>query len=385
MNAPWKTVAICALAASWTGLSQIPEPNEASGSIAAKKNAPAPLVDKASLLIGMEVRNPQGEKLGTIQDLGFVPESGQIVYAAVASGGVLGVGQKIIPVPLSAFSKNPGNDFLLLAVEKKKFEAAPALESNSPATTFIGPWGASTHKIDHSAALNSAAAERTEEPKPGASVGMRSVDPNKSLVPRMRRASNLIGMEVRNEKSEKLGEIKDIVIELESGRAAYAILSVGGFLGIGEKLIAVPTMVLTQTDRGELLLHADREKLLGAPSFDTNHWPDLSNPAWGAKVYRYHGAGAYWEQMGLEPSTPETSQSPRLEPSALANRLRAELRADSRFSSVTNLAITLDKQKQKLIVRGQVPSMALKEALTRKLDELIGRGEYGNEIAVGGK
>jgi hypothetical protein len=98
------------------------------------------------------------------------------------------------------------------------------------------------------------------------------------------KASSLIGMNVRNLQNEKLGDIKDVVLDLPSGKIGYVVLSVGGFLGIGDKYIAVPPNALTiSDDRASLLLNADKAKVENAPGFAKNDWPGLNHPDWIAQ------------------------------------------------------------------------------------------------------
>lgn len=109
-----------------------------------------------------------------------------------------------------------------------------------------------------------------------------NVESHKSVT-KFNRASSLIGMNVKNQQGEGLGEIKDLVLDLQSGKISYAVLSVGGFLGIRDKLIAIPPSVFTMdTTDNKLVLNADKAKLQQAPGFARNNWPDVENPAWGA-------------------------------------------------------------------------------------------------------
>jgi sporulation protein YlmC with PRC-barrel domain len=97
------------------------------------------------------------------------------------------------------------------------------------------------------------------------------------------RSSTIVGMEVRNTKGEKLGTINDLVIDLHSNRIRYAALSVGGFLGLGDKLFAIPMDVM-QFKYGEeeryFLLDADKQRLENAPGFDKDNWPTQGDPRW---------------------------------------------------------------------------------------------------------
>jgi sporulation protein YlmC with PRC-barrel domain len=101
-----------------------------------------------------------------------------------------------------------------------------------------------------------------------------------SPVKAINRAHNLIGMEIRNRNDEKLGEIKDLVIDLQSGKVAYATIASGGFIGVGEKLIAVPLSALTPSERSDkyLILDATKGELMDAPGIAQTNWPDYRNP-----------------------------------------------------------------------------------------------------------
>jgi sporulation protein YlmC with PRC-barrel domain len=82
-------------------------------------------------------------------------------------------------------------------------------------------------------------------------------------------------MRVRNREGEDLGVIDEIVLDMRSGRIAYAVLAFGGFLGIGNKLFAVPWDALT-ADGGALLADASRRELEESPGFDPDHWPETA-------------------------------------------------------------------------------------------------------------
>src|SRR5688500_7907917 len=104
-------------------------------------------------------------------------------------------------------------------------------------------------------------------------------DTNREKIRRTDKASGLLGMEVRNSENQKLGEVKDLVMDMSSGRVSYAVLAVGGFLGVGEKLIALPPGALKVGDSKEyLLLEADKAKIQAAPGFAATAWPAPGDP-----------------------------------------------------------------------------------------------------------
>jgi hypothetical protein len=106
-------------------------------------------------------------------------------------------------------------------------------------------------------------------------------------LPDHRQAGNIIGMNVRNQQGENLGRITDLAVDLESGRIGYAVLGVGGFLGLGEKLVAVPPHAL-QYDPGAnaLILNTTREQIEQTRGFARNNWPALDgSAAWGGDAF----------------------------------------------------------------------------------------------------
>lgn len=116
-------------------------------------------------------------------------------------------------------------------------------------------------------------------------------------------ATKLTGDKVRNPAGEDLGHIEEIMIDVPTGRVAYAVLSFGGFLGMGNKLFAVPWEALT-LDQGEkeFLLNVDRQQLENGPGFDKDNWPDMNDRAWGSEVFAYYGYEPYWERSApLQP------------------------------------------------------------------------------------
>ena len=107
-------------------------------------------------------------------------------------------------------------------------------------------------------------------------------------------ATSLIGDDVKNTKGENLGDIKDIMIDLDSGRIEYAVLSFGGFLGMGDKLFAVPFEALRVDTADEcMILNVDKEKLKSAPGFDKDEWPNFADSSFRDTIHSYYGTKSY--------------------------------------------------------------------------------------------
>ncbi len=101
--------------------------------------------------------------------------------------------------------------------------------------------------------------------------------------------SSLTGNEVRNADGEDLGKIEDFMIDTATGEVNYAVLSFGGFLGIGDKLFAVPLQAMRlDTDNEAFVLDESKERLKNAPGFDKNHWPNSADEKWYNDVRSYY-------------------------------------------------------------------------------------------------
>lgn len=115
--------------------------------------------------------------------------------------------------------------------------------------------------------------------------------------PRVLSAAQLVGTKVVNTEGEPLGMIKDLMIDLDDAQIAYAVLSFGGFLGLGDKLFAIPLEALTFSSQDHtVILDVDKDVLKNAPGFDKDRWPDSAQyeAGWLLDIYEYYGYSPYW-------------------------------------------------------------------------------------------
>ena len=145
----------------------------------------------------------------------------------------------------------------------------------------------STASVGRGARLETARAEAREAPNDY----WTSAGPG----PKVMAADTLTGDEVLNDVDEKLGEIKDIMIDVATGRVAYAVMSVGGVLGVGDKLLAIPWSALKlDPARKCFRLNSTRERVENAPGFDKDHWPTMADQQWAEDLHAEYGARPYW-------------------------------------------------------------------------------------------
>jgi len=107
--------------------------------------------------------------------------------------------------------------------------------------------------------------------------------------PELMSAETLAGNEVYNREGEALGDIKDIMLDMRTGKVSYAVLSFGSFLGMGEKLFAVPWESLTlDTEEKRFVLDVQKDRLKKAPGFDRDNWPNMADPTWVSSIHAYY-------------------------------------------------------------------------------------------------
>ncbi len=108
-------------------------------------------------------------------------------------------------------------------------------------------------------------------------------------------SSTLTGDTVVNPAGDKLGKLEDIMLDIHTGSIAYAVIGFGGFLGMGEKLFAVPWAALSvDTENRQLVIDIERDVLKDAPGFDPDNWPTFADREWAATVHRHYAADPYW-------------------------------------------------------------------------------------------
>lgn len=247
----------------------------------------AGIVTRASKLIGMNIENPQGESLGEINDLVMNTSTGEVKYAAVTYGGFLGVGNKMFAVPFEAFNIKQKPDStahtLVLNVNQKQLEGATGFDED-----HWPDFADATYLAD----LNKRYDVKHKRMNKGEKrqAGTSKLDPKTSG--KNVRVSQLNGMNIQNAEGKSVGEINDIVINASHGKVQYAAVTYGGFLGVGNKMFAVPFKAFEIKQNPEepeeqiLVLNVTQQQLEGAQGFDEDHWPDFADPDFSKELHK---------------------------------------------------------------------------------------------------
>jgi sporulation protein YlmC with PRC-barrel domain len=120
----------------------------------------------------------------------------------------------------------------------------------------------------------------------------------KTMHPKVLRTKDIFSDRVRNAAGDNLGKIEELAIDVNTGRVAYAVLSFGGILKMGNKLFAIPWEALNlDTQNKEFVLNVDKTRLENATGFDKDNWPDMADPRFGTTIYKHYGYKPYWEDV----------------------------------------------------------------------------------------
>ena len=116
--------------------------------------------------------------------------------------------------------------------------------------------------------------------------------------PEVMDAATLKGDNVVNAAGDDLGKIEAIMLDVTSGRIAYAVLSFGGIFGIGTKLFAIPwsALILDPAEK-RFVLDVSKERLESAPGFDKDHWPSMADQKWATEIHEYYSVTPYWDDQ----------------------------------------------------------------------------------------
>jgi sporulation protein YlmC with PRC-barrel domain len=250
-------------------------------------------VRRVTKLVDCDVKNPKGEKIGEIEELVLDKDAGFVAYAVVSFGGFLGVGEKLFAIPFSKVVRTDDDTCVVADLTKAQLEKAPTF-ANDAWPTFDRAYSSTLHDY-YKATPYWADGSGATHPDT-ARISKDALDKDRLHARGMCRSSKTIGSDVEDGSGKNLGNIDDIVIDDGTGRIVYVVLSFGGFLGMGDKLFALPWQSLKPSakDDDKMVLEVQKDRLQAAPGFDKKNWPDMADRRWGLDIYKYYGEEPYW-------------------------------------------------------------------------------------------
>ncbi len=243
---------------------------------------------KASDLIGKNVTNTANENLGEIKDIVFDASSGRILYGVLSFGGFLGLGDKYFATPWPSIRLSPDFKTFVLHIDKDRLKDAQGFDKGQWPNFADDRYATTTYKHYNQTPYW----ENTNRaPVMGSDAGGQPNFRDRwyQKVTNWQKASDLIGKDTHNAKNEDIGKISDLVVDPDSGRVLYGILS------FRSKLFPVPFNAMNLTSDGKkVVLNIDKEALKDSIAFTDRDWPNMVDPRWSTEVHTVYNVQPYW-------------------------------------------------------------------------------------------
>lgn len=256
---------------------------------------------KASDVVGADVRNATGV-IGEVEDLVVDPMTGRIDYAVVSlkergadQWHAVPWSTLSVPAAMPTDKKDVAKPEFALNVDASRVKNAPGFPKDKWPDINGPAWRSEVDS--HYDARGAARGDTISE-----FHGLR--------------ASELLKTELYTKSKEKLGGISDLAVDPKNGRITYAVVSTGGFLGMGDKLHAIPWEAIRpaadvdgKVKKGDnLTVDLNKDRLMKAPEFKDSEWARMSDRAWVSELYTYYGVKPYWAGS-TTPSDRETKSA----------------------------------------------------------------------------
>ncbi len=294
-----------------------------------------PQLQRVDQLMGTDVTNDQGQKLGKVEDIVLDSRDRTINYVVVSYDGSLGMGNKLFAVPWSAIKMDAQKKHFVVNVSTDRIKSAPSFDKSHWPNMSDPGWKQQETSFFQSAGQSSGASSSqssampSTSSRPSASATGQSGTSDQSaagsrqrpsattpgqaasgqpLTIKYRKVSDLIGMPAKTAQNEDVGDLDDMVIDTNQGRVAFGVFTVkSGFLGMGKEMALIPwTSIQVQPSSNDLRVNADKQTI-DAAAFAANRFPDLQNKQYTQDLYKRFEATPYWEALGYTPGTEQPS------------------------------------------------------------------------------
>lgn len=267
-----------------------------------------PSLTKADWLTGHKVVNGQNERIGYVHDLVLASDLQSVSYVVLSTGSVIGIGGKLHALPWDALAVNPDAKTVTLAVDAKTLEESPSFDSRHWPDLGSSQSAERDYWREHGPMPNEpakAAAGKSAEMAMNKGLDTAAVsEQERSQMAaggqyfKYRRATELIGLSVKNRQDKGLGDIEDLVIDTHEGKVVFAYITFGGLLGVHEKIAPIPWSAIEIRPRLSVaLLDADKDTL-EAIAFESGKEPNLTDTDTAGRLYARFHESPYWEVYG---------------------------------------------------------------------------------------
>jgi sporulation protein YlmC with PRC-barrel domain len=221
---------------------------------------------------GTAVYDALDKRIGKVERLVIDKAGGRVAYAVLSFGGLLGIGAHHYPIPWPMLDYDEKLGGYRVDITEEQLKNAPKIEQRES-------WEQANRNRDEEVH------GYWEQPAP---VQERQTS---SLIT----SDRVEGMQVYDARGKRIGKVERLMIDKLTGRIAYAILSFGGFLGIGEDHYPIPWSVLTYNEKPDgFQLDIIEEQLKNAPKIEQGENWEQTNGACNQDVYDYWEVRYYW-------------------------------------------------------------------------------------------
>ncbi len=253
---------------------------------------------KATDIIGKPITaQATHEKIGNVKEIVVDPDGSRATYFIAEFDDKMGHGNRWFSIPLGAMRLADDYKSVVFDYSTTKVNQIDGFDENHWPNMTDETRAAKVYKAvgvePYWATQNDQNIQGTDGNTQTTAI---DYDSGRRSPTRWMKAKDLIGKEVRDNQNANLGNLKEIVIDADSGRILYGVLSFGGVLGLGDKLFAIPWRSIELNSDGKtLVLGVDKNRLKESDGFDKNHWPNVADERWAAAVHDYYGRPRYWE------------------------------------------------------------------------------------------
>lgn len=207
---------------------------------------------------------------------------------AGALGPCLALGLALGPVPAQAATPSCPEGIDRLGQRIAAFEAAAAQSPAAATPQEVGQLRALRQTAER-------AGQGGNEPACQLILGEADALVRSIEKPRVVAADDLAKAKLHSPSGEEMGSVSELVVDPATGRVAYAVVELGGFLGLGQRNFPVPWSLVQATPNGDgYVLNVPKERLTAAPQFTNSNRPDMSDRQWAMALHTYYGVQPYW-------------------------------------------------------------------------------------------
>jgi sporulation protein YlmC with PRC-barrel domain len=245
---------------------------------------------KISDLNGKKVTNAAGENLGRIEEVVTDANTGRILYGVLSFGGFLGLGDKYFAIPWRSLRLDDDGKGFILNVEKDRLKNAPGFAKDRWPDLANEQFATTTYEYyDQKPYWRTPAGDvQLAADSSGEPTGNYRDRWNQRTTA-WQKSSDLCDKEVRTVQTDDVGKLDDMVVDPDTGRVLYGILSYRG------RLFAIPWHALTlNRDAKQFVLNAEKEQLTDDVSFSKDNWPNLVDQGWATELHAHYQIEPYW-------------------------------------------------------------------------------------------